>query len=151
MSSIKKIAVLIATIVLVTLFIFSNSMKNSAESNSMSGIVLAILSPITNFIDGIFGEQKWNYIIRKGAHITEFCILGITVSVAVNKVKKYMGWHLFGYSLFYVLLVAVTDEFIQIFSGRTSSVIDVFIDLAGALVGITLVSLVVAKKRKNTK
>ena len=41
--------------------------------------------------------------------------------------------------LFYILAVGVTDEYIQLFSGRTSGVKDVVIDFIGGLFGIALV------------
>ena len=144
-----NLAILIVLVILVTAFIFSNSMKNSAESNGTSDKYISLLAPITNFFDSIFGELNWEYIIRKCAHLTEFGLLGMIVTFLVNNVKKYIGWHLFGYSLFYVLLVAVTDEFIQSFSDRTSSVKDVFIDLAGALLGIIIVTLISSRKAKR--
>ena len=54
-------------------------------------------------------------------------------------------------SLFAGLAVAVTDETIQIFSGRGSQVLDVVLDFSGALTGILLVSLLIPliEKRKS--
>ena len=150
MSKTKQIAVLIALVVLVTAFIFSNSMRNSVQSNEASDKVLGILAFVTDFFDKLFGEADWNYIIRKGAHLTEFGALGILVSALVFKVKVHFEKHLMGYGLFYVLLVAVTDEFIQSFSDRTSSVKDVFIDFAGALLGIIIITLI-SSRRKSAK
>ncbi len=147
MKKTKVLAILISLTVLMTAFIFSNSMKNSEESNETSDTFLSILTPITEFLDGVFGEADWNYIIRKGAHLTEFCILGILVSNTVFRIKIDYGKHLMGYGLFYVLLVAVTDEFIQSFSDRTSSVSDVLIDLTGALTGIIIVALLSSRKK----
>ena len=45
--------------------------------------------------------------------------------------------------LFFALLCAVADEFLQSFTGRTSSVRDVLIDFGGALCGMLLTMLVV--------
>ena len=147
MSKSKTISLLILLVAIITCFIFYNSLKNIDESNESSDVVLAIFTPITSFFDSMFGEMNWYFIIRKGAHLTEFCVLGGLVSNLAYKIKEYYDKHFMGYGLFYVLLVAVTDEFIQSFSDRTSSVSDVLIDLTGALTGIIIVTLLSSRKK----
>ncbi|MBE6884109.1 MAG: VanZ family protein [Ruminococcaceae bacterium] len=137
---VKKLAVLLVLVVLATGFIFYNSLKNSEESNKASGVVEEIVEPIVEEITGKEDVDVY-YAVRKGAHLTEFFILGVTVLSVVAAVKTQRN-NLIGYGLFYVLLVAVTDEYIQSFSDRTSSVTDVFIDLAGALIGFGVCALV---------
>ena len=79
-------------------------------------------------------EVQVSFIVRKGAHLAEFFLLGFLVMYAVAEVKKKLP-SMVGFGYFYVLLVAVTDEFIQSFSDRTSSVKDVLIDFTGAFIG----------------
>ena len=135
-----KCKLLIGLFVLVAIvigFIFSNSMQNSEESHRASGIIEEIVKPI---IYKICGDDSVdiNYIVRKGAHLAEFCLLGITVISVVLAV----GFKYFGYGLFFVLAVAVTDEYIQSFFDRTSSVKDILIDFTGAMIGFVICAIV---------
>ena len=127
----KKIIIFLFLTVLITGFIFSNSLKNSEESNRESSVIVNFIKPI---IDDIFGEDviNVNYVVRKGAHLTEFFALGLCVFNLIIACKKKSCM---GYGLFYVLMVAVSDEYIQSFSDRTSSVKDVLIDFTGAIIG----------------
>lgn len=134
-----------------TLFIFSNSLRGSVDSHAMSNSLIDLLMPLLSAVEKAFGEINWVLVIRKGAHLTEFCILGILVWNFMLAIRHSCGKNLFGYGLFYVLAVAVTDEFIQSFSDRTSAVSDVLIDFTGALLGIGLVSLVVFLKKQKCK
>ena len=71
--------------------------------------------------------------------MAEFAVLGLLVACLMFQLEFPMAR--LGYGLFYVLAVAVTDEFIQIFTGRTSSVKDILIDFFGALLGIGVIYL----------
>ena len=131
--NLKRLVIFLVLIVLAIGFIFYNSLQNSEESHKASGIIENIVNPL---IDKIFGEESVdiNYVVRKAAHLTEFCILGFVVMGVVLTV----GGKYFGYGLFCVLAIAVTDEYIQSFSDRTSSVKDVLIDFTGALIGFVI-------------
>lgn len=142
----KRLIVLFVLIVLSIGFIFFNSLQNSEKSNSASGIIVEFVERV---LDKFFGENEIdiNYLVRKGAHLTEFCILGFVVMGVVMTVgMKYLG-----YGLFYVLAVAVTDEYIQSFSDRTSSVKDILIDFTGAMVGFCICAVVILTIRKIRK
>ena len=151
----KRLALFLALTVIITCFIFYNSLKNSEESNKASDVIEEIVEPI---VEDIVGEEEFDteYFVRKGAHITEFFILGLMVFNALTSAvrdKRNLPC-IFGYGLFYVLAVAVTDEFIQSFSDRTSSVIDVLIDFSGASAGFavaTLVGLMVVKVKEKIR
>ncbi len=141
----RRIILLSFLILAVTAFIFSNSMKGSGASHEDSGRLLAWFQPL---MERIFGEgtTDWSFWLRKTAHITEFCALGLLVSGLIETLQK----NLYGYGLFYALSVGVLDEFIQSFSDRTSMVGDVLIDFSGALLGFGIICLIkLIKKRKN--
>lgn len=146
MSLNKKLIFLFVLVAIAIGFIFYNSLQNSVESNQASDVIEKIIEPIVN---KIFGENEIdiNYFVRKGAHLTEFFILGFIVMGVVLTV----GWKYFGYGLFFVLSVAVTDEYIQSFSDRTSSVKDVLIDFTGAVIGfcICIILFSIGRKIKN--
>ena len=134
----RTIIILSVLVILCTALIFSFSLKSREESAQDSNFVVSMIEPI---IEKIFGKAPENlgFIVRKLAHMTEFCILSVLTSLLAVKIYKYKNKPLFGYALFYVLAVAVSDEFIQYFSGRGSSVVDVVIDFCGASVGFLTV------------
>ena len=137
----------ITTILLIALllFIWGNSMLNQESSQAESGAVLNFLTPIFN---AIFGENVVTmYLIRRVAHFIEYSCLGILVTIVLGSHRKYkkprqLFDRVFG-SLSIGLLVAVIDETIQWFSGRTSSVIDVWLDFSGILTGTFIVALII--------
>ena len=142
----KKAILPAALIAAVTAFIFSNSLKNGPESQEDSDIFLDLLRPILNWI---FGDdpEVLNYVVRKAAHMAEFFVLALLICWLSHAVQK--KFH--GYGLLYPLSVAIIDEFIQSFTGRTSMVLDVMIDFAGALLGFGLVLLIRKIRKKPSK
>ena len=140
-----------AAVLLAVGFIFSNSLKNSAESYSDSDMLTDLFGPL---VKAVFGEEAdVSFWVRKAAHFAEFFILGVLACGAVT----FVGRRLTGYAWFFVLAVAVIDEFIQKFTGRTSAVSDVIIDFCGAASGCLVVIALHAvvsrfeKKRKNSQ
>ncbi len=118
-------------------FIFSNSLRNGEESNRQSGFVTELLQRILD-PNGTIEEDIFHYYVRKGAHFTEFSLLGFSLWLLMLSLRDKIGLFCPGAMLFAALATAVTDEFIQSFTGRTSSVTDVLIDFSGALTGFVL-------------
>ena len=86
--------------------------------------------------------------MRKCAHFAEYAVLGIERTVViVYLTRKVVSSYLWA-DLFAVLLIAVLDEYVQTFFGRTSLAVDVLIDFSGALAGIAL-TLIVASIMKR--
>ena len=78
------------------------------------------------------GLGVWDTILRKGAHMTEYAVLGLLLLRA-------LGRELPAFAL--GIAYAITDEIHQHFvRGRHASPIDVLIDTAGVAIGIFLVS-----------
>lgn len=119
--------ILILLIISTAAFIFIQSTKSKEESKSDSDkvgdIIEEIIPPETPA--GDFVQTN----LRKIAHFTEFFLLGTEVSVLV----AVFYFHRFGIPLSYAfgILIAATDETIQIFSERGPSVRDVMIDFLG--------------------
>ncbi|MBR6792914.1 MAG: VanZ family protein [Clostridia bacterium] len=133
-------------ILLVTGFIFSNSFKGIEASRADSDVVLGWFRPL---LERLFGPdaELMDFIVRKAAHMTEFCVLALLICWLSGVLKR--AFH--GYGLFYTLSVAVVDEFIQSFSDRTSLVADILIDFSGALIGFGAVLLIktIIKRKKH--
>jgi VanZ family protein len=76
------------------------------------------------------GLGTWDTILRKGAHVTEYAILGLLLVRALGREAP---------AFLLGVAYAVTDEVHQHFvSGRHASPIDVAIDSAGVLLGIAV-------------
>lgn len=140
----KSHRVLAVLIALMLLFIWLNSLAGSKQSNALSGWVEKLLKP---FVDpnGKIPVKVFDYEVRKAAHVTEYAILGMLLVWFFAPMKLQDVCLL----LFTVLMTAVIDETIQIFTGRTSQVQDIWIDFFGAGTGMLIVYLVkkIAQKR----
>jgi VanZ family protein len=80
-------------------------------------------------------------VARKCAHVTEYAVLALLLwralrSVPTLRTKTLM---LFPAVLLGAALIATSDEFHQMFvKSRTPSVLDVLLDMAGALLGLLI-------------
>ena len=86
--------------------------------------------------------EKLNGPLRKVAHASEFCILGILVYTCLKafNIKKYK---IILFSILLSFIYACTDEFHQSFvQGRTSQFTDVLIDTAGAVIGVLFINFI---------
>lgn len=145
-----KVAWVVLLVLLCTLFIFSNSLKNSEESHADSGFFVEIVESVA---DAIFpgNECDWSFIVRKGAHLFEFFVLGVFTALSSLFVVKRRRSALL-VAFLYLCFIASIDEFIQLFTGRTSSFSDVMIDLVGGCVGVAtvlLLRLAIDRKRER--
>jgi VanZ family protein len=89
-----------------------------------AGLIFA-LSSIPSLSSGL-GE--WDYVLRKGAHLTEYAVLGALLLRALGRELP---------AFFGALAYAATDELHQHFvRGRHASPVDVAIDAVGIAFGI---------------
>ena len=138
-----RLRLLLRLMLIATLcFIWSNSMVSREGSASLS-------RRITAWLNGI-GIPVTEHFVRKSAHFCEFGLLGCELML-LFWLRSGVRFQNLCNAAFAALLSAVTDETIQIFSGRGSQVQDVVLDFSGALTGILLVSLIISliEKRKS--
>lgn len=141
-------------IILITGFIFSNSLQDGETSNTASESVAQTIRPILDPQEKV-EEDKFHVFTRKLAHGIEFCALGCSIGWLMWCVSGGMNAERVFTALFCLLSVAVTDEYIQSFTGRTSCVEDILIDFVGGLTGLILTAAGVglwkrtAQKREN--
>ena len=150
----KWLWILSALDLLNTLLIFSNSLKGSVSSTADSDSVISLLNPLIEWIFGKDHQLNLHFLVRKAAHLIEFGALGFLVTLLLFAWKQRKKRYFRGYEFFYVLAVAVVDEFIQSFTGRTSSVKDVLLDFFGALLGFGaawLITKILTNKKVNDK
>ena len=146
------LALNVLAIVAVLCFIFGNSLLDGKESSEVSSGVMEVVEPVARpVVEAISPEpvsdDMLHGIIRKLAHFTEFAALAVLSVLLLLQLRGTLITPYFTTVLFGTLLAAVTDEFIQSFTGRTSSVRDVLIDFSGALCGMLLTAAVLAVVR----
>ena len=142
MKSKKLFYVLIAFIWMITIFSFSN--KNSTTSNNTSKkLIYNVVSLYENFSGHNINKNKvinkLNYPIRKLAHVSIYCLLGLSIYQLVNcfNVK-----HKFLITILICFLYAAGDEVHQLFvAGRISMILDVFIDTSGSIAYLIIIQL----------
>lgn len=138
-------------------FIFLNSADDSTASSKKSDIIAdyAIHTIFPNY-ESISSEEKEAirssvvYVVRKGAHVTEYAVLGVLMSTLLSQyAEKRKIWY--PASLISCIAYASTDEIHQLFvPGRSGQIRDVMIDSIGIVIGCSTVLLIkTLVKRKN--
>lgn len=171
MKRLHYIFVTLTIIWMTVIFIFSS--QNGETSSNTSGMIVDLVLDI--FVPDFdeYSEAKQNeiaetvsLIIRKGAHFTEFAILGFLclstlvtkkLQNCVNRSEYYTSFksnfiRLGLYSCIFSCFYAMTDEFHQGFvADRAPALLDVCIDTSGGLTGTiitcTLIHLCLRKSK----
>lgn len=133
---------------LVMAFIFSNSLQPPNESNSRSRIIADWLYGLP-LLRQWLTEDDFHAFIRKIAHFTEFAALGLCLGGFAYNLGRIKAQKYISLPMLVALATAVTDEFIQRFTGRTSSVKDVLIDFSGALCGLAVTWIISSVKKRR--
>lgn len=131
--------------------IFKLSSQPAVQSGKLSGRVTNInikaiekVNPSTKF-----NIAEFNHMVRKNAHFFVYLVLGV-LTINALRIKGIRRYRCVIFALFICILYASSDEVHQIFvPGRSAQVKDVFIDSAGAGVGI-LVYLIIGKFRASS-
>jgi VanZ family protein len=145
-----RLKIFLTALVLTLMFIWANSLVDKSVSNHYSENAADMVLPLLN-MEETQPSADFMYAVRKGAHLLEFLALGIELAaIMVTWEKK--GYNIFAV-LFFVLLTAVIDESLQIFSDRADSVTDILIDFIGGLIGVSLVLITYNAliRRRNKK
>lgn len=147
----KKFTVLAGAIMV---FIFAQSALSADLSSEESGVIVDWIMRVMEDILP-FGREAVVFAVRKGAHFTEYLILGAALVPAVKEWRSASGvlpaggvpaaW-LIGSAY------AMTDEFHQSFvPGRSCEFRDMVIDSCGVLTGVLAASLAGWIRRQREK
>ena len=143
----KKLIIFIISMALAlacVIFIFSNSLKDGAESTEQSSSVYELVNSVTDALG--FENHLSHGFVRNLAHVAEFAALGVFLSLAMALLLRINR----SYSPLKTVLklipavlicaiIATVDEFIQFGSeGRAPQVTDALLDILGALLGTAL-------------
>ena len=101
---------------------------------------------ISHFIADLFGgeqgaTEEGHHLVRKLAHFSEFAALGAVFWLLSGEYTKDRAKRAIS-TAFVGVFVPLSDETIQIFSGRGPALADVWLDAAGYVVGTVLTVLV---------
>ena len=151
--SIKLKRIYVCMTFLWIIFIFSFSLQpGDVSSQISSGFGQWLIQTLLPFAKD-FLEENWgvvHLIIRKGAHFTEYLVLGILMRSTLHQYAHRLPTRLGGVSWLMCVVVASCDETIQRYvGGRAGQVMDVLLDARGALVGIVLLSLCINRRKKR--
>ncbi|MCR5640223.1 MAG: VanZ family protein [Lachnospiraceae bacterium] len=143
----KKTWIYRILVILWMLIIFLHSNMNADASSQESGVVVTFIAE--HFVPGyaemteaeqLQVEDTLQFIVRKGAHMTEYAILGFLIAGALGIQgcgKLWLIAWLLGTAY------ACTDEFHQTFvPGRSGELRDVCIDSIGVLIGSGIASAI---------
>ena len=141
---------------LVVSVIFGHSLMSKAASREESAMVVGTVQQVLTQIHVEAVSFPLHAFVRKMAHFIEFsalgvCIGGYAVNLGLIRGRKYIAL-----PAFLTLLIAVSDEYIQTFSGRGGLVTDIVIDYSGAVFGLLLAAgyvllrkLIIKKKEQK--
>ena len=145
----KRMRLCAVLLVLNLAFIWGNSAMYGELSQALSDWVKSLLCWTSSGDDG-----TGSGLLRKMAHFAEFACLGALITWFVGMIGE-KGAHLAFMPLLGGNLAACVDETIQVFvPGRSSSLIDVWIDTCGAAAGMMLLLIgyhYIQKKKHNHK
>ena len=140
-----RLRLCIALTVFNLIFIWGNSLLPANISAAISTFVRNV---IAFFLpgEGTADPNAGHGILRKIAHVLEFCSLGVLLCWLLTEIRKRRIFSLLG-----GLLAACIDETIQLFvPGRGPHIRDVFIDTLGVIAGFGVFTIfyLVYKKKK---
>ena len=127
-------------------WIFSNSLMDGDASGNMSGSLTRWLYEFLQLEKHGVSFELMHHLIRKGAHFTEYFVLGILICTAqkVSPLPFHPG-------ILAALAVPCTDELIQHFvSGRYGAFSDVLLDMCGYACGFGICWLIIKQKNRTT-
>lgn len=135
--------------ILWALLIFFLSHQPAEVSSGQSGVLVSQLQTIAPGAD----VALLTFIVRKGAHVVAYFILGILVYNALRRTR--LPWQQPGVGVVagtVCLLYACSDELHQTFvPGRSGEVRDVLLDSTAAVVGIILAAYSIKLLQKSKK
>ncbi len=142
-----KRIILIILLLALGILIFSFSNENGKVSNKTSDKVMnSVIDVYEDIKDTEISKErrvelvnKTRVLVRKLAHFSLYFILGMLVYILLTTFNLK---HPVILAILFALFYASTDEFHQLFiDGRTSSVLDIFLDTFGSIVGVVLCNI----------
>lgn len=157
----KKILAVVLTLIpvlalMITIFCFS-AQEAVASDRASGGIVSRVITLLyPHFADITEGEQQriihiFTLLVRKGAHLTEYLLLGAALMGHVKAVSACRSLkHPVLLSYLIGTLYAASDELHQLFvPGRSGELTDAMLDSLGVLLGVLLIYFLIRLHHKR--
>ncbi len=132
-----KTKIIIALIIISTLFAWGQSMipipQSEQESVTIKELVEEVINTLSHASEGE-GVELPLALIRKTAHFVEYFVIGAEWMALFLDKNNRKWW----YALLIGFFTGFIDETIQLFSGRGSLIGDVYLDSFGAFCGIMI-------------
>jgi len=141
----------IVAVVLWMALIIGLSHQPAPSSDALSfDVTERIVAVIERLVPGVdLNPRELNHAVRKYAHFSIYFVLGILVARILTKLGV-RGFRCAAFALLICVLFATSDELHQLFVvGRGAQVTDVFIDSAGAAIGIALLLGIMRLRRRS--
>lgn len=123
--------------------LFFNKVYTLIENLSGSLILPFRKDVVKPFLEIFVGTGNvTDHLVRRIAHFAEYSALGCALALQLVP-RRRVRWQSVINCAFAAMVVALTDETIQIFSGRGSQVQDVWLDFAGSCTGILFLLIIV--------
>ena len=120
-------------------FIWGHSLMPKSISSGESGFFVQLLAP---FFEIFIGKGNFtDHFIRKLAHFTEFCSLGILTTLFIVFWKNKISIHIISSPIFSIV-VSIIDESLQGLTDRAPQLSDVLLDTSGVIVGFFIVLII---------
>ena len=143
----RRILLCRVLLVLYLAVIWGYSLWVGADSGRMSSSILVFVMELLGI-----PESAWelvHLIIRKSAHLTEFACLSALICWHLRLVKE-KEIHQSLLAVLLAMAAALVDETIQLYTpDRGPSLVDVWIDTLGAVLGMTALQFGYHLKKKN--
>lgn len=148
--NVKKVIKLVLLICCMGLIFFFSSQINT-DSSASTSIVVDMLYKLVSIFSNVIYDEFVQFVfkpVRKLAHFSEFCLLGILIYLNVIEYRKNKTILL---SIVFAFIYAISDEVHQLFvPGRAFAIKDILIDTSGAILGIFVIHLIVKKWLKKS-
>ena len=151
----RLITLILLVLTFISIFNFSN--QDGQTSGGLSRKVARKMVDVFPYTKNLKEEakskivEKSQPIIRKGAHLSIYTLVGILIMSFISTYKIHLKYK-FLISIFVGLIYACSDEIHQSFiPGRTASVIDVGIDTLGVVLGIILILIIISAYKSLTE
>lgn len=148
--NVKKVIKLVLLICCMGLIFFFSSQINT-DSSASTSIVVDMLYKLVSIFSNVKYDEFVQFVfkpVRKLAHFSEFCLLGILIYLNVIEYRKNKTILL---SIVFAFIYAISDEVHQLFvPGRAFAIKDILIDTSGAILGIFVIHLIVKKWLKKS-
>lgn len=129
-------------------------MSNDTSMGFISKVLGFIMPGLMEYMENMPQEQldMLHHIVRKGAHFTEYFVLGILSGASAVVWNEWIGKKKYVIAMLYCVVVASIDETIQLFvDGRAGRIQDVLLDSVGAAAGIGFLFFMIAVSKYISK